>query len=161
MRILTKTLLGTGAAAVALVSTSVPALARDRGGIDAGDVIAGAVILGGIAAVASALSDNDRDRSYGYPYEGGYERDGYGYDGDPRQAVDQCVRAAQNSAARLSYGGADITDIRSIDRNSRGFTVRGRIAVNGYGRGVDQGTFKCRVDYGRIVDLDFSGIRGL
>jgi hypothetical protein len=194
MKLLTKALLGIGAAAAALVSTATPALARDRDGIDVGDIIAGAVILGGIAAVAGAIGDNDRGYSYGYPYDGYGDRYGYngGYDrygyrsGNPRQAVEQCVRTAERYAGRYSYGGrADVTDIRDIDRNSRGYTVRGRIAVNSrdryrygdsrYGRGwnndyrgwndslrgYDSGSFKCRVEYGRVVDLDFSGIRGL
>ena len=198
MTFLTKALLGTGAAAAALVSTASPALARDRDGIDVGDIIAGAVIIGGIAAVAGAIGNNDRyDRgyTYGYPYDG-YGNDRYGYNdrysrygynsGNPRQAVEMCVRTAENAARRYSYGGrADVTDIRDIDRNNRGYTVRGRIAVNsrdryGYGdsrygrgwnndyrgwndslRGYDSGSFKCRVEYGRVVDLDFGGIRGL
>jgi hypothetical protein len=197
MTFLTKALLGTGAAAAALVSTASPALARDRDGIDVGDVIAGAVILGGIAAVAGAIGGDRYDRGYshGYPYEGGYD-DRYGYNdrysrsgyrsGNPRQAVEQCVYSAERQAARYSYGRADVTDIRSVDRNSRGYTVRGRIAVNSSGRdyrsgdsrygrgwngdyrgyndslrGYDSGSFKCRIEYGRVTDLDFSGIRGL
>ena len=194
MRIMTKALLGTGAAAAALVSTSVPAMARGHDGIDIGDIIAGAVVIGGIAAVAGAIGDNNRGSTYGYPYEGGYDRYGYndrysryGYtNGNPRQAVEQCVAVAEQQASRYSYGRADVTDIRDIDRNSRGYTVRGRIAVNSQGRGYrsgdsyygrgwngdyrgwnnnlrgyDSGSFKCRVEYGRVVDLDFSGVRGL
>jgi len=197
MTILTKALLGTGAAAAALVSTASPALARDRDGIDAGDIIAGAVVLGGIAAVAGAIGNNDRyDRgySYGEPYYGGYNDryvyndryDRYGYrNGNPRQAVEQCVYAVEREAARYSYGRADVTDIRDIDRNSRGYTIRGRVAVNSMGRGYrngdsyygrgwnndyrgwnnnlrgyDSGSFKCRVEYGRVVDVDVDGIRG-
>jgi hypothetical protein len=195
MNILTKALLGTGAAAAALVSTASPALARDRhDGIDIGDIIAGAVVIGGIAAVAGAIGN---DRGYdGYPsgsyryndrygYNDRYDR--YGYrNGNPRQAVEQCVATAEREASRYSYGRADVTDIRDIDRNSRGYTVKGRIAVNGQGRdwrrgdsnygrgwnndyrgwnnnlrGYDAGSFKCRVEYGRVVDIDFSGIRGL
>ena len=63
----------TGAAAAALVTTgfaAAPAQAqsyryydRDRG-IDVGDVVAGVAIIGGIAAIASALG-RDGDR-YGY-----------------------------------------------------------------------------------------------
>ena len=79
-----------------------------------------------------------------------------------------------------------MTDIRGVDRNNRGYTVRGRIAVNSQGRdwhrgdrnygngwnndyrgwnnnlrGYDAGSFRCKVEYGRVVDIDFSGIRGL
>lgn len=197
MNIMTKALLGTGAAAAALVSTASPALARDRDrdGIDVGDIIAGAVVIGGIAAVAGAIG-NDRGYDNGYP-SGSYRYNdrygyndrssGYGYqNGNSRQAVEQCVATAQNEASRYSYGRADVTDIRGVDRNSRGYTVRGRIAVNGqnrswrngdsnYGRGwnddyrgwnnnlrgYDAGSFRCKVEYGRVVDIDFSGIRGL
>lgn len=62
MKILTKSLLSAGAAAAALVSVAAPAQARgrDNDGITAGEVIAGAVILGGIAAVI-ASSDDNRD----------------------------------------------------------------------------------------------------
>lgn len=199
---ITKTLVGTVAAAAVAVSSATPALARDRGGIDVGDIIAGAVIIGGIAAVASAIGDGGREHTYGYPYDGddynnynynsrydryGYDRYGYGYrGGNPRQAVEQCVYAAERTASRYSYGRADVTDIRDINRNGRGYTVRGRIAVNSSGRGwrngdpyygrgwngdyrgwnsslrgYDSGSFRCRVEYGRVVDLDFSDIRGL
>lgn len=186
---LSQTLVGTAAVAAMALSSATPAVARDRDGIDVGDIIAGAVIIGGIAAVASAIGDDDRrGYSYGSPYDYGDRYDGRynrGY-GNPRQAVEQCVRAAEQSAGRYSYGRADVTDIRDIDRNRRGYTVQGRIAVNSSGRGwrngdsyygrgwnddyrgwnnslrgYDSGSFRCKVEYGRVVDLDFSGLRGL
>ena len=221
MNIMTKALLGTGAAAAVLVSFANPALARDRygngNGIDVGDIIAGAVILGGIAAVTGSIG-NDRNRGYsygGYPsgsyrssdpyryddrngyndrydsndrygYNDRYDRSGYRNNGNPRQAVEQCIATAENQASRYSYGRADVTDIRGVDRNNRGYTVRGRIAVNDQGRdwrrgdsnygngwnndyrgwnnnlrGYDAGSFTCRVKYGRVVDIDFDGVRGL
>lgn len=196
MNKITKVLVGTAAAAAVAVSGAAPAIARDRhgDGINAGDIIAGALIIGGIAAIASAAG-NDRDSRY-EPYDRGYDRDGYGdswrygnryYDrGNPRDAVERCVRAAERSAGRYSYGNADVTDIRDIRRTGQGFEIRGRIAVNSMGRdwrdgdrsygrgwngdyrgwdsryrGYDAGGFKCRVEYGRVVDLDFNGIRGL
>ena len=65
MNILTKSVLGAGAAAAALVSMAAPAQARgyERDSISAGDVIAGALIIGGLAAVLSSDRDN-RDRGY-------------------------------------------------------------------------------------------------
>jgi hypothetical protein len=121
----------------AMMLTAMPADARPYGrhrdGIDAGDVIAGALIIGGIAAIASAASSN-RDRYRGrYGYDEG--RDGY----DDREAVAQCVRAAQQEASR--YGGwARVTDVTGIDRVSGGYEVRGRLVVErrGYG-GYDNG----------------------
>lgn len=200
MTIFAKALLGTAAGAMAL-STVSPAMARDHGGIDAGDVIAGALVIGGIAAIAAAASrDNDYDRDYGragyryddrsgygYGYDHGYGDSRYydrGYRQNPRQAVEQCVRAAERNAARYSYGSPDVTDIRSVRETRYGFEVRGRIAVNERGwrdgdsrygrgwdgdyrgwrndlRGYDSGSFTCRTDRGRVVDLDYSGLRGL
>jgi len=107
--------------------------------------------------------------------------------GDPRSAVEQCVYAAQRSANRYSYGGnARVTDIRNVDGRRDGYRVHGRIAVNTLGRtwrngdryygngwngdyrgwnqnyrGYDSGSFTCDVRYGRVVGLDFDGIRGL
>ena len=111
----------------------------------------------------------------------------YAQAGDPRQAVEQCVYAAENGANRYSYGGrSQVTDIRQIDRKRDGYTVRGRIAVNTQGRnyrrgdprygrgwnndyrgwnsaysGYDSGQFTCKVRYGQVVDLDYDGVRGL
>ena len=205
MNTFTKALVGTIAAGAMVVPAVTPALARDgrgRDGVSAGDVIAGALIIGGIAAIATAASrDNNRNRGYdydraGYDDRGWGDRDrGRGYDnrygygsnyGNPREAVEMCVRAAQQTASRYSYGRAQVTDVRDIDRNDRGYTVRGRIAVNTMGhdwrnndshygrgwnndyrgwndgmRGYDSGSFRCRVEYGRVVDVDFGGIRGL
>lgn len=204
MKNYTKALVGTVAAGAMALSSASPAFAehrdrRDNDNISAGDIIAGALIIGGIAAVASAGSrdrdydrDYDRDRDYRYDRAGygdryedgrGYGRDGY--DGNPRQAVEQCVRAAERYASSR-YGRADVTDVRDIDRKRYGFEVKGRIAVrtadhdwrrgdarygSGWGgdyrgyrdehRGYDSGSFKCRYERGRVVDIDFGGIRGL
>ena len=201
MQSITKALVGTVAAGAMVMASATPALAQSRrdrdGGIDVGDVIAGALIIGGIAAVASAAGRN-RGYNDGYVYEGrGYDGRTYNgqydnrqYDnryynqytsaGDPRQAVEQCVYAAERNANRYSYGGnSQVTDIRQIDRKRDGYTVKGRIAVNarnanwrnGWGgdyrgynnayRGYDAGNFTCKVRYGQVVDLDYSGVRGL
>ena len=106
-------------------ATPVQAKHRDRDGIDAGDVIAGALIIGGIAAVASAASKNrDRDYRYrdGYRYR---DRDRYGYDygyrrGNPRRAIEKCVRAVERDARRAGFRYADVTEIRDVDDRKRG-----------------------------------------
>jgi len=185
MNTISKLLIGTAVSGAMVLSAASPASAHDRrhDGISAGEVVAGALVIGGIAAIASSHG-NDHGRDYNYD-RAGYAardwdgRDWRGYDrdyGNPRQAIAQCVNAAERSASR--YGRADVTEIRDIDRNNRGYTVRGQIAVNGgrdrgwdrddwrygrsgYGRDYDSGWFKCRVEYGRITDLDFGGIRGL
>lgn len=168
MKTLTKAMVGTVAAGAMAVSTASPALARDRdGGIGAGEVIAGALIIGGIAAVAAAAS-KDKDR-YGYRYgrDYRYDRAGYNYRyGNPRDAVSRCVRAAERDASRHVRGRADVTDVTSIRDKRYGFDVKGRIAVDDRGHrwgrgGYDRGKFTCKVRHGRIVDIDYSGIRGL
>ncbi len=147
---------------------------HDRGGISAGEIIAGALIIGGIAAVASAAS---RDRGDRYDR---YDRGGWDRAGNPRAAVEQCVYAAERNASRRAYrSGAKVTDIRNVDRKRDGYTVKGRIAVNTNNRdwrrgwnndyrgwnnrysGYDAGRFTCKVRNGRVVDIDYSGIRGL
>lgn len=163
MKTLSKAMVGTVAAGAMAIASATPALADHRDGnhdgISAGEIIAGALIIGGIAAVAGA-ADNDRDRGRdyrydraGYPYGGDYENgrgygDGRGYDNDrghgrgwghgrggwrggsPRSAIERCVRAAESEASRHSYGRADVTDIRSVRERRDGYEVRGRIAVN-------------------------------
>ncbi len=197
MKTLSKALVGTVAAGAMAISSATPAFAEgrhhDRDGISAGDVIAGALVIGGIAAIASAASNNNRDYrydragygDYGYNYGNRYNR-GYGYAENPRRAVEQCVRAAEREAGRYSYGRADVTDIREVRDTRYGLEVKGRIAVNSMGRswrssdgyygrgwggdyrgwnnslrGYDSGSFKCKYERGRVVDIDFSGIRGL
>jgi hypothetical protein len=123
--------------------------------------------------------------NYGYDNDRGYDRGGWN-GGNPRHAVEQCVYAAERAAGRYSHGRADVTDIRSVRDTRSGFEVRGRIAVNSRGhnwrrgesnygqgwggdyrgwnnglRGYDSGSFTCRYERGRVVDVDFNGIRGL
>ncbi|MBD3730777.1 MAG: hypothetical protein IE933_13840 [Sphingomonadales bacterium] len=184
MNTVIKALVGTAAAGAMAVTAVSPAMARDRDrhgdGIDAGDIIAGALIIGGIAAVASAAS-KDRGYNGGGYYDGGYDRDYYrssrydrGYGDNPRQAVEQCVNAVSRDANRYSRGRARVTDIRDVDRKRGGFRVKGTLVVNernrgwnrdyGYSRGgydYDSGRFTCDIRYGRVVNIDYSGIRGL
>ncbi len=157
MKIMSKALVGTIAAGAMAVSSASPASAQsrdyryDRGGISVGEIIAGAIIIGGIAAATSGGSRN-RDYGYdraGYPDQGGYGSYGnygnYGnngynqYRGNPRQAVEQCIYAAERQAQRYGNGRANVTDIRDVRQTRYGFEVRGRIAVNGSNRGWNNG----------------------
>lgn len=175
-------------AAGAMAMTSVaPAYARDRhnNGIDAGDVIAGAVILGGIAAVLSA-GKNRNDGRYDnrdYRYHDRNYRPAYdGHRGNGERAVQMCINAVERDARRAGYRFADVTQIRDVDRDRNGWEVRGRLVVdegrtyrgdrygydrnrydrgNRYDRRYDEGRFTCDIRRGRIVDIDYSGIRGL
>lgn len=131
MKAISKTILGAGATAVAALSFAAPAEAqyrdryRDRGGIDAGDIIQGVAILGGIAAVTSALG---RDSSrYGYGYGDRY-RNHYNY------AVQSCAQQAQ----RMARGQVRILDVDRVG-NDR-YRVRG-VVQSGYGGGYAGGGY--------------------
>ena len=182
---LAKTTVATVAAGAMAMTSAAPAFARDRGHdkIDAGDVIAGAVILGGIAAILS--SGNKRDR-YHQRYDHRYD----GRRGNGQRAIERCVRAAERDARRGGYRFADVTQIRDVDRTRYGWRVKGRIVVDGqrgygnrynhrynnrgyndrYDRGYnynhrgynrDKGKFTCTVSRGQGAYVDFKGIRGL
>jgi hypothetical protein len=115
---------------------------RDRDGIDAGDVVAGVVILGAIAAIAGAAkSRRDRER-YEQPYpqpdgDYGYQRsDGRGID----RAVDMCVNEVEQGAERV--GSVD-----SATRSGEGWHVSGELE-NG-------SAYSCTIDSdGRISDVN-------
>jgi len=189
---LAKGTIGAVAAGAMAMASASPAFARDRdNGIDGKDILVGALVLGGIAAVAAAASSgNDRydrrynDRRYNdrryddrryRGHDDRYRGDRSRYGVSQGEAVQMCVRAAERTAQR--YGGtrAEVYDIRDVDRERRGYEVKGRIAVRegrgygynsrynsrSYGRGWDEGKFTCDVRRGRVVDIDFSGIRGL
>lgn len=174
---LAKGALGTVAAGAMALASATPAAASDRHrdrGIDAGDVIAGAVIIGGIAAIAGAFDNDDRydrrdrryrDRRYNdrYAYNGNYNRGGYGYNG--RDVVEQCIRTAERQARRYGWRYADVTQIRDVDRTRYGFRVKGRIEVQDArryrGQDYDRGRFTCNVEYGNRPTIRFDGIRGV
>ena len=171
MQSFTKAALCTAAAGAMAFTTAAPAEAqryrdRDNDGISAGEVIAGALIIGGIAAIASASNrDRRNDR---------YRNDYYRNNGNPRGAIDQCVRVAENQARRAGYRYANVVDISNVRDPRRGWNIRGRIEVDGqrgyrdqrrgyrgYNNGSDRGSFKCEIRRGRVVDIDYNGIRGL
>lgn len=197
MKTMTKTLakgaLGTVAAGALAMVSATPALAndhRDRG-ISAGDVIAGAVIIGGIAAIASAAGRNND----GYRYDDdsryrGQARGNYGYNygdrwqarGNPRAAVERCINAVERDARRAGFRFADVTQIRNVEDTRSGWRVRGNLVVDagrhnsnwgGYNRydrddrrgwgndRSDAGRFDCRIERGRVDYIDYSGVRGL
>ena len=135
----------TGAATAALISVGVAAPAeaqyrdryrdRDRG-IDAGDIITGIAVLGGIAAVTSALS---RDGSrYGYGYSNRYR-------GDYTTAVNSCAYEAE----RIGRGRVQITDVDRTGNNR--FRVRG-VIDSGYG--YDRGGYSRYDRYDRYSRYD-------
>jgi len=162
MNKLNKALVGTATAAAMAVSAT-PAMAKDgrNGGPSAGEVIAGVAIIGAIAAIASS---GNKDRKYSNnDYRGDrYQNDRYRQISQ-RQAVNQCVRAAENGATYR--GRANVTDIRDVDRTRNGYRIKGNILVE-QNRGryqrnrySDKGKFTCYVDGNRVSDVQFSGLK--
>lgn len=183
MKTLTKALAGTIAAGAMAMTSVAPAAARDRNdrGIDAGEVIAGAVILGGIAAVLSAGKNRDDHRydDRDYRYNDRNYRPAYnGNRGNGERAVQMCINAVERDSRRAGYRFSDVTQIRDVDRDRNGWEVKGRLVVDEgrgnrggrydrydrsdrYDRRMDEGRFTCDIRRGRVVDIDYSGIRNL
>lgn len=165
-----KTIAATTAAGAMAVS-AVPAHAnghhKDR--VSTGEVIAGAVIIGGLAAVLASKKKNRHNDRYDHNnrYDHNDRRDnrrfrkndGFNNNG-PRRAVNQCVRGTEKKA---SFNGfADVTQIRDVKRTRYGYRVRGNLLVTngrGYNRYSDKGRFTCFVDSGRISEIKIRGIR--
>jgi hypothetical protein len=112
-----------------LAAAAAPADARHRrhydDDIDAGDVLAGAAVVGGIALLASALGDGKRRKQ--------------------DMAVDAC------SAEAESRVGGRVSDIFSVDRRKGYYTVEG--AVDGEsGRG---NSFTCTIRNGIVYSFRY------
>ena len=172
--------IATAAVGAMALAGATPAHAghRDRDKIDAGEVIAGALIIGGLAAIlSSGKTDRYRD---GYHYRDRDYRGGYGRsEKRARKAINKCIRNVERDARRSGYRFADVTRIRDIDRTDYGWRVKGRVVVDGqrgdgyrgdryrydqdryYSRGADRGKFTCYIERGRVVDINYRGIRGL
>ena len=132
MTAITKYLAGAAAAAALTVTAASPAQAQvfgrdrnDNGGIDTGDIITGVAVIGGIAAIAAALSRDGNRNDNGYGYDNRYS-----YRNDYQAAVNACG----NDAQRYSQGGQ--VSVIDIDRrNGDTYRVRGVIDAGyaGYG----------------------------
>ncbi|MEL7686509.1 hypothetical protein AAG592_03300 [Citromicrobium bathyomarinum] len=110
---------------------------RHRDRIDAGDIIAGAVIIGGIFAIASAASKNS-NRNDRYD-------DDYVNSSDFDRAVDSCVNRVERDRR--------IGSVDNVGRTRSGYSVSGTLS-NGSG-------FLCEVNgAGRVlrVDYGYSGV---
>jgi hypothetical protein len=116
---------------------------RRHRGPDAGDVIAGVVVLGAIAAIASSASNNrDRDRrreDVRYREPAPRSANGWGSGGIDR-AVDMCVVQVER--------GRDLVDsVDNASRDGSGWNVSGSLTNGDY--------FSCRIDNeGRIRAID-------
>lgn len=122
---------------------------RHRNSIDAGDVVAGVLVIGAIAAIAGATKDRRERYEERYPDDDGYRSrtsgvydrsDGRGIDSAVDSAVDSCVSEAERGAERV--GSVD-----SAVRTPDGWRVSGEL---------DNGAaWSCAIDNdGRISDMN-------
>jgi hypothetical protein len=119
----------TGLTAAALLATlASPADARRRhhrhhDDVDAGDVVAGAVVIGGIAAIASAIKQDKRRKQ--------------------DMAVDRCSGEAENRT------GGRVAEIFHVGKRKGYYTVEGALdGADGPGE-----SFTCTVRRGTIYDF--------
>jgi hypothetical protein len=153
MKPVTKLVTGAVSAALLSVTLAAPAAAqyRDRyerrgDGIDVGDIIQGAVVIGGVVAAADAIGNAGRgygryDRYDRYDRYGRYDRyDRYG------RGEEGAIRACAYEAERYGRGRVQITDVDR--RGYNGYRVRGVISggYDRYDRGYDR---RYDRDYGR------------
>lgn len=166
-------------ATAALAMTATPALARGYGGwhggyghghghrhhgggIDGGDLLAGLLIVGGVAAIATAASNSDRHRNDARDRDGGrYEDDGPGYDrgrdeapvGARDQASGHFDDAVGVCTDEIEKGDRQVDLVDTVARGADRYSVTGRLSD---GRG-----FACSVDDSgqvRSVAVDGHGI---
>ncbi len=135
---------------------------RDR--VDAGDILAGVVILGTIAAVASAASnagkstrsrDYRSDRDYrDYRTDRNYDNRGYDsrpYDNAGQGRSSAIGNAIDSCATEVERGDRRIGSVDAVNRDGDGWRIQGRI-------GSANVPFDCSVsDTGRIRSVTVDG----
>ena len=158
------------ASAAAFCMAASPAMAQSGGGwgggwnggwgrhdrVDAGDVLTGILVIGGIAAIASAIKSKERnrrgERGDGYPRarNSGYGND-YGNDnGQQWQQGSGIESAVDRCSNEVSRGTGRVQAVESINRDGDGWRVEGRTAAGK--------SFSCSVDgSGQIRNVQVDG----
>ena len=125
--------LALGAAALLAAGLATPADARhrhrDRVDVDAGDVIATAIVAGGLLALASSASKQER-----------------------RARQDHAVGACSEEAEIRSR--SYVSDIHHVSKRKGYYTVSGALEADG---GAERAGFTCTVRNGRIYRLSIDG----
>lgn len=116
---------------------------RHRDRVDAGDILTGVLILGGIAAIASAVENNDRDEPYRYPPPTPEPR----YDASPRYESGAMERAVESCVSTVEDHGARVAGVDSAARRGDVWDVAGSQE--------DGAPWACSIDEdGVLVDLE-------
>lgn len=122
---------------------------RDRG-VDAGDVLAGVLILGTIAAVANAATRANRERR---PYPERYPDPDHRYDNrgyDSPRSGPQGLDGAADLCLREIERDARVREVTRVERSASGWLVTGALA--------DGSGFSCAIGAdGRIDRVDVGG----
>ena len=190
MKIVTRNLAG-ACFAFALISVVLSASIHAQDDVDevieAGETVAGAVIVEGLSAGVDGESDelggDLESRGRGSTVDDWDlfgKRDGWrgSHHGGARKAVQRCIRAVENWGTR--YARSEVTRIFRIKRTRKGYRVSGNVVVVdgwrgdlGYGRfkdgddhdddrsyrrGYDKGRFICRVRRGKVADIEYEGL---
>ena len=178
--------IGMAAAVAASVGLAVPAEAQWRGGrpyrhhrsgIDGGDVLLGALLAGGVIAVASAASRADRQRRAEPPAEplppewtdpNGPDGNFDGSDledgddtpvaaNDEDVAADTCAEAAEEEGRRIARR-ATVSAITDVDRAGQGWFVAGTIDLSdGYRDAGTPRRFRCNLTVGQAPSVRIDG----
>ncbi|MGB3379005.1 MAG: hypothetical protein WBH10_01560 [Allopontixanthobacter sediminis] len=116
-----------------------------RDNVDAGDVIGGLLVIGAIAAVASAVSKPKEPRYPApYPVRSGYNS-GSGAARGIDNAADMCVREIERDAR--------VSSVDSVERSGSGWRVSGLL--------FDGNGFTCQIGQdGRIDDVSYGSAGG-
>ncbi|MEZ5682082.1 MAG: hypothetical protein R3E14_12405 [Erythrobacter sp.] len=120
--------------------------------VDGGDILAGVLILGGIAAIASAAKNSQdrryRDRDYRRPYPE-QPRGDWGYQNNDARGIDRAIDTCVNEVER----NARIETVDTVNRNARGWEVTGTIYNgDGWTCSIGQDGRIDAIDYGRGSD---------
>jgi predicted secreted Zn-dependent protease len=120
------------AAAALLAASAAPAEARrwhrHHDDVDAGDVVTGAIVIGGIAAIANAITQGNREKQ--------------------DAAVDACAGEAENRT------GGRIAEIGRVTKSKGYYTVEGQVEQPD---GGPRQSFSCTVRNGAIYGFRTAG----
>ncbi len=131
---------------------------RHRRGIRGGDILAGALVIGGIAAIASAASNNRRrDRDVVVVERNRYRDDDRRYDdrrSNPRRSSGSGLDNAVSICLDEIERDVRVDSVDNASRDASGWVVSGTL-FNG-------SAFSCRIgSNGRVSGVDYSGFSGV
>jgi hypothetical protein len=176
-------LFGSAAAAVAMLGMAASAEAQHRGRprhhdrIDGGGFLLGALLAGGVIAIASAASRADREREavaedydvppppppqdYAEPADGADAGAAPAYPNvaDEDDAVDACAAAAEDQgrgSARITH----VANIQAVEPAGNGWTVRGTIELSdSYRAEPRKHSFRCAIAEGGAPNVAIEGLQ--